>query len=241
MPFPFAAAILLIAALQTPAIERARAEELARAGRSLEAIALFTHVVEMNPADVEARLWVARLQLRLGRTAEAETGFRSVIREHPADVDAVIGLAIVLTRTGAWPEALALLQEVEPAAGDHADLFAALARAYRRCGDDRRALEYFERAKALAPRDPDVVLGFEGVARTYRQRVAFEGIGQTGQRSGVGSGTVAFGVRAAPRLHLDTRLRTQEGPDYSDATAGGGVFWRAMRATTIALHALAGP
>src|SRR5205814_1771186 len=112
MAFPFAAAIMLMAGLQTLATERTCAEDLARAGRSVEAIELFTHIVETNPADVEARLWVARLQLRLGRTADAEAGFRSVLREHPDDVDAVIGLAIVLTRTGAWPDALEILQKV---------------------------------------------------------------------------------------------------------------------------------
>ena len=71
-------AIMLIAALQTPAIDRTRAEDLARAGRTVEAIQIFNRIVEINPADVEARLWVARLQLRLGRTDEAEAGFRSV-------------------------------------------------------------------------------------------------------------------------------------------------------------------
>src|SRR3954470_17190040 len=139
MPFTFAAAIMLMAGLQTPTTVRTRAEDLARAGRNVEAIELFARIVDTNPADVEAKLWVARLELRLGRTAEAEAGFRSVLREHPADVDAVIGLAIVLTRTGTWPEAMAILQEIEPAAGQNADLFAALARTYRRAGDDRRA------------------------------------------------------------------------------------------------------
>src|SRR4051812_22782902 len=241
MPFPFAAAIMLMAGLQTPTTVRTRAEDLARAGRSVEAIELFARIVDTNPADVEARLWVARLQLRLGRTAEAEASFRSVLREHPADIDAVIGLATVLTRTGAWRDALTILRDIEPAAGENADLFAALARAYRQAGDDHRALEYFERAKALAPRDADVVLGFEGVARSYGHWVAFEGFGQTAEGSGVGSGSATFDVRVAPRLHLDASLRTQAGPAYSDATAGGGVFWRATRSTTAALNALAGP
>src|SRR3982750_2571168 len=119
MPFPFAAAIVLLAGLQTPATERTRAEALGRAGRNLEAIELFTHIVETNPADVEARVWVARLQLRLGRLAEAASGFRSVLLEHPADVDAAIGLATVLMRTGASPEALTLLQGIEPHAGQN--------------------------------------------------------------------------------------------------------------------------
>ena len=239
MPIPFAV-IMLMAGLQAPAPDRTRAEDLARAGRSAEAIEVFTHIVDTNPADVEARLWVARLQLRLGRTAEAEAGFRSVLREHPGDVDAAIGLAIGLTRTGAWQDALAILHEIEPAAGQNADLFAALARAYRRAGDDRRALDYFERAKALAPRDPDVVLGFENVARTSGHWVALEGFGQTGAGNGVGSGTVTFDVRVAPRLHVEASARKQQGPDYSDATAGGGVFWRATPTTTAALHALGG-
>src|SRR3954471_4743716 len=119
MAFPFIATMMLMAGLQAPATERTRAEDLARAGQSVQAIELFTHIVETNPADVEARLWVARLQLRLGHTAEAEAGFRSVLREHPTDVDAVIGLAAVLTRTGAWPDALTLLQAIEPDAGQN--------------------------------------------------------------------------------------------------------------------------
>ena len=54
MPFQFAAAIMLMVGLQTPEPDRRRAEDLARAGRSVEAIELFTHIVETNPADVEA-------------------------------------------------------------------------------------------------------------------------------------------------------------------------------------------
>jgi len=240
MAIPVAATIMLIVGLQTPANDRTRAEDLARAGRSVEAIELFTRIVENNPADLEARLWVARLHLRLGRIAEAEAGFRSVLREHPADVDASIGLGIVLMRTGAVQDALAILRQTEPAAGENADLFAALASASRRAGDDRRALEYFEKAKALAPRDPDVVLGFEGVARTYGHWIAFEGFGQTGEGTDVGSGTVTFDMRVAPRLHLAASARKQNGPDYSDATAGGGVFWRATSTTTAALHVIGG-
>jgi hypothetical protein len=242
MPFPFAAKIVLMAVLQSTAADRAHAEDLARAGRTAEAIALFEHIVEANPADVEAKLWVARLALRLGRTADADAGFRSVLRDHPADVDARIGLGIALTRAGSWQDALAILTATEADAGQNADLFAALARAYRRGGDDRRALEYFQRAKALAPGDPDTVLGFEGLARTYGHWIAFEGFGQTGAPgANVGSARLTADVRAAPRLHLDVSARKQTGPDYSDTIAGGGLLWRAARTTTAALHVIGGP
>src|SRR6188768_1577501 len=93
-----ATSFLLIAALQSPPADRLRAEELARAGQSVEAIELFKRIAEQNPSDIEARLWVARLDLRLGRTDEAEAGFRTVLREHPENVDARIGLGMTLTR-----------------------------------------------------------------------------------------------------------------------------------------------
>jgi tetratricopeptide (TPR) repeat protein len=179
MACSLAAAIVLIAALQAPVIDRSRAEDLARAGRTVEAIQLFARIVETNPADVEAKLWLARLQLRLGRTEDAGANFRSVRHDHPDDVDARFGLGMVLTRTGAYDEALTLLEGAERVAGQNADLFAALAPAYRRAGDDRRAIEYVERAKALAPHDPDVVLGFEARhARKWALDRIFEGFGQ---------------------------------------------------------------
>src|SRR4051812_49809595 len=84
MPFPFAAAIMLMAGLQTPTTVRTRAEDLARAGRSVEAIELFTRIVDTDPADLEARLWVARLQLRLGRTDAAGGGLPALLRGDPA-------------------------------------------------------------------------------------------------------------------------------------------------------------
>ena len=59
-------------AAQLAVPDRQHAEELARAGRTAEALALFMRLVEINPSDIEARLWVARLDLRVGRVAEAE-------------------------------------------------------------------------------------------------------------------------------------------------------------------------
>ena len=86
--------------------DRDLAEQLARSGRTVEALAIFERIVAENPTDVEVRLWIARLQLRMGRTEEAEAGFRAVVLEHPSDVDARIGLGAALTRRDAWQEAL---------------------------------------------------------------------------------------------------------------------------------------
>lgn len=241
MLLPFVVALMLSAGAQSSVADRSRAEELARSGRNAEALELFASVVEANPQDIEARLWMARLALRLGRTAEAETGFRAVLRDHPADVDARIGLGIVLTRNGFWQEALEMLTNAERDAGQNSDLFGAMARAYRRGGDDRRALEYFRRARALAPDDPDLVLGFEGVARNYGHWIAVEGFSQTGaEGADVKSGTATVDIRVTPRLHLEASGRIQQGPGYSDSVMGGGGWWRAGRPTTIAANVLAG-
>src|SRR5262245_34802918 len=105
----FAAPLVLTMGLQSEPDMRTRAEQLARAGQSSEALELFNQVVAQNPADTEARLWIARLDLRLGHTDDAESIFRSVLHEHPGDIDAKIGLGNTLMRRGAADEALAIL------------------------------------------------------------------------------------------------------------------------------------
>lgn len=235
-----ASALLLIAGLQTPAIDRSRAESLARSGQTAEALDLFERIVERDPADVEARLWVGRLLLRSGRTADAETTFRAVLAEHPADIDGRIGLATALTRRGRWQDALAILHEVEQVAGNNADAFAALARAHRRGGDDRAALHYFERARALSPDDPDLVMGYEAVARTNGHWIAFDGYHQRGAAN-ASSGAFEANLRAMPRLHLQALARVQKGDDYSDTTAGAGILWRVWPGTTVSVRGGGGP
>src|SRR5262252_6511090 len=128
------ASVLLLAVLQSGPPDRTQAERLARAGETAAALALFERIAELNPADLDARVWVARLTLRLGRTAEAEAGFRSVLRDAPTNIEAKIGLGTVLTRTGDWRAALDVLQQAEQQGGLNADLLPVLARAYRHAG-----------------------------------------------------------------------------------------------------------
>ena len=219
---------------QSPSTDRNVAEQLARSGQTIEALAIFERIVAEHPTDVESRLWIGRLHLRMGRTEEAEAGFRAVLLEHPSDVDASIGLGAALTRRNAWKEALAVLLEVEPKAGANADLFGALARAYRRAGDDRRALDYYTRAKRLAPADPDVVDGFEATAHAYGHSVAFEGFGEAGA-SDARSGAVAAVMRIRPRLRVEGLARVHRRAGTSETLVGGGARWRVKRSTDVAV------
>jgi Flp pilus assembly protein TadD len=234
-----ATSVLLIAAMQSPLAERIRAEGLARSGRTVEAAEMFRHIVDQDPADIEARLWLARLDLRLGNTDAAEAAFRSVIREHPADVDARIGLGNTLTRRGAVDDALEILLHTEPDAGENSDLFSDLARAYRRTANDRLALEYFHRARTLAPTDPDIVAGYEATALVYGHTIEFDGFGEFGD-SDSASGSLEMSFRLSPRVRLQAQARVQQRSGFSDSIAGGGVLWRAARTTNVTFRAVAG-
>src|SRR4051794_21201742 len=239
-PFiPLAIAFVLSMTAQSPSTDRDRAEQLARSGQTVDALALFERIGAGNPTDAEVRLWIARLQLRMGRTEEAETGFSAVLREHPADVDASVGLGAALTRRDAWSEALAVLLEAEPRAGENSDLFGALARAYRRAGDDRRALEYYRRAMALAPGDPDLVNGYEAAMRAYGSAIVVEGFGEAGV-SDARSISVTASIRVLPRLELEGIAREQRRNGSTDRLAGGGGIWRINRSTNLAVRGVGG-
>ena len=224
---------------QPPSGDRNLAEQLARSGRTVEALVLFERIVAQHPADIEVRLWIARLQLRIGRTEEAEAGFRAVLLERPSDVDARIGLGAALTRRDAWTEALAILLDTEKDAGSNADLFGSLARAYRRAGDDRRALAYYERARELAPGDPDLIDGYEATLRAYGSSITIEGVAEGGV-SDARSASLIANVRVLPRLELEGRWRTQNRNGLSDTIGGGGGIWRIDRTTNLAIRGAGG-
>jgi cytochrome c-type biogenesis protein CcmH/NrfG len=221
--------------------DRNQAEDLARSGRTAEALRVFRRIVEQNPADLDARMWTAVLELRLGRTREAEAAFRAVIRAQPSHVGARIGLGAALTRQGNWADALSQLHEVEREAGENSDLIAALGRAYRRAGDDRRALDYFARAKSLAGNDPDIADDYEATARAYGHFIAVDGFGeQRSDATAASAGSFTMSLRAVPTLHLFTLVRLDHRAGASETIVGGGLRWRAARATTVVARAMGG-
>jgi hypothetical protein len=233
-------AAVFFAAGGPQASDRSRAEALARSGQSAEALALFKKIAEQNPADVEAQLWIARLDMRMGHTDEAEGRYRSVLKTHPRDVDARIGLGAALLRKGDWREALVLLQDTEPYARENADLFVVLGRAYRRAGDDRRGMEYYTRARRLSPADPDIQLEYERAVRGYGHWVGVEGFTEFGDAATRTSGTLLGSVRAAPKVHIRASARVQDQSGTTDGIGGGGVEWRVSRTTSVGFQALGG-
>jgi tetratricopeptide (TPR) repeat protein len=68
-----------------PGFQRDLATELARAGRTAEAIAVAAPLVADDPRDGEARYWLADALTRAGRLAEAEDLLSEGLRLAPAD------------------------------------------------------------------------------------------------------------------------------------------------------------
>jgi len=235
MLVPFALALALSLGGQSPSTDRSVAESLARSGRTVEALEAFERIATENPTDIEVRLWIARLQLRMGQTEQAEAGFRAVVLEHPADVDARIGLGAALTRRDEWQEALVVLLDAEKDAGENGDLYAALARAYRRAGDDRRAAANYRRAMAIAPGDSDLAEGYEATIRAIGNAVEFEGLAESGV-SDARSFSLTGSVRVKPRLLLEGIVRLQERDGSSDAIGGVGGIFRVNRSTNFAFR-----
>ena len=103
------------------------------------------------------------------------------------------------------------------------------------------ALEYFTRARTLAPGDPDVVQGYEALVLAYGHSITFEGFidsDTTGVRSSYGS--LVGSVRVVPRLSLGANARFRRRTGTSDALGGGGFVWRVARATNLSFSALVG-
>lgn len=231
---------IFLAAGSPQAAERSRAEGLARSGRSAEALEIFKQIAERDPADTDAQIWIARLDLRLGRADEAEARFREVLKRTPKAVDARLGLASTLLRQGDWRQALDLLKETETYAGQNADLFSALGRAYRRSGDDQKGFEYFARARELSPADPDVQSGYEQALRAYGHVIGIEGFTEAGPGDDRTSGSIDAAFRATRSLRLEAHGRVQTLAGSTDALGGGNVAWRASRTTTVGFQASGG-
>jgi YaiO family outer membrane protein len=179
----------------------------------------------------------------MGHSGEAETTFRAILKDDPRDVDARIGLGSALTRTNRIDEAIAVLESTRADAGENADLFAALARAYRNAGRARAARDQFARAHELAPNDPDILDGLEAVRRTYDHSVALAGYGETAPDAGWdgGDGAITLRLRGNERLYLAGAARMHRRDSVSDAQFGGGLEYRAGKGTLFSTMVLGGP
>ena len=229
-----AAAALLVAQAAAPD-ERTEAVRLARDGAHQEALRRFRDQAIRNPADLDARIWMAQLLVWSGEPAEAERTFRSVLEENPEAVDALLGLGILMGRQGKTGEALTLLTRAERLDPARADTLSALGRTHRMAGRTTAALSYYRRAAGLAPSDADVRRGLELTRAQHDHRVdtSFTYERLPAGRPVAQTGSIDLSLRAADGVRVTLHQQVQSKFGVTESRTGAGLDWRVARTTAV--------
>jgi len=134
-----------------------------------------------------------------------------------------------------------VLERSEKLAPLNATVLAMLGRAHREAGRDARALEYFERAYALAPTAENQML-LEDARRAYGHRVQanlFAEDFSTGV-SDTRSGELGVNLRLNDRWRVSGRGQLQRKFAVREERAGGGAEWRWTPHATLRGQAIVG-
>lgn len=226
----------------------ADAVEAANDGRDAAALAAFQRIANLNPHDLEARLWIARLHVRMGHRDLAGPVYRSILLEDPSNLEAMIGAANALLAQGQTEEAIEILDVAEELEPENDEVLEAVGRSHLNEGRTFEAIEYFERAYAISPTEQHR-MSLEGARLSYLHRVELRGSGeQFGSSLGGTSsyrqttfGDVTVNVRLNDRWRVFGRGQAQRKFGVSEQRGGGGAEWRWRRTTILRGHALVKP
>src|SRR5512146_3190107 len=142
-----------------PADPLVEAQAHLRAGKAEEALIIYEHMVEAQPQNLEAHKGRANALGRLGRYADALEEYARVVASKPEDVEAHIGRARILGWMGRYCEAEAECRRVLT---DNPNVVEAYLQLGTILGWQRKyseAAALFERARQLAPHDPESCVG----------------------------------------------------------------------------------
>jgi tetratricopeptide (TPR) repeat protein len=232
------------AAQQAPAAgsQRAEAERLANAGQNEAALKLFQAMSAANPDDLEARMWIAKLHLRMGQPVRASGVYESIVATQPQNVDAWLGLGTALMDAGRWHEAGDALNRAEALAGDRIDVLASQGRFHGAEGRSTLALAYYGKALVKEPGNADIVAAADALraARAHRAEVGYDFQKFDDIESSMHSGTVRLNLRANDALRVFGHAQAQTFDDETEGRFGGGVEWFANRSLTLRAGAFGG-
>ncbi len=225
-----------------PVPTQAEAEALAQQGNRDAALAAFRRRAAENPADLTARLWIARLHMQMGRPDLAEPVYRSVMLEAPDNLEASVGVGTALVRLQRGDEALLTLDRAAKLEPKNAEILAALGAAHLQAYNIKLGLSYLESAVSLAP-TPENRQALEDARRAHGHRVAasafFEDFNQDVPNTS--NADLVIDYRLADRLRVMARGQYQEKFDFSDQRGGVGLDWQWHPQMTLHIHGLAGP
>jgi YaiO family outer membrane protein len=218
------------------------AVQMANEGRDADALLAFQRIVSSNPNDHEARLWIARLHVRMGHMDLAEAVYRSVLLEDPNNVEAMLGVGAALLDRGETSDAIAMFERAQKLAPQSDLVLDWLGRAHRQAGRPERAIVYYEQVVALSPTEQHRI-SLEDARRAYFHRVETRGFNEqfNGSTPDSRSGEIAVNYRLNERLRVNGRGQVQRKFGIRDERGGGGVEWKWMPSITLRGQALVGP
>jgi YaiO family outer membrane protein len=220
----------------------AEAAELETAGRYDEALTAFQEVVAANPNDLQARLAIARLHMRMGHPDRAEPVYQGVRLEDTTNLEAVLGVADARIAQWRSEDALEALERAEELAPENPRVLEALGRTHQQAGRSTLAVAYMQRAVSLSSARP-YRMSLERARAAHQNRLEVRSFAEefSGTTPKSGNGDVSLHIRLTDGVRVNGRGQMQRKFDVDDARGGAGVEWRWTPATTFVGQALVGP
>lgn len=147
------------------------AEALLAMNKAEEAKRVLSDLTTPEPVNARVEMWQGKIEAALGRSDEAVRHFRNAITLDPGTVGAYIALAQHYTDTSRPSEAVAVLVEAQRNVQITAEVRRLMGRAELQRNQLDDAIEHFEAALELEPRDSSAQFG---LAQAYRRKASLD-------------------------------------------------------------------
>lgn len=145
---------------------------------NIQAVPLLERLVQLQPADPQAKSDLAAAYAATGKFDQAEKELNQAFRIDPENASVLVGLGAVYLRTNRIPKALPLLQKAATLVPNDSRPFFLLGSAYNRLGKYREAVTTLEQAARLSPNDADIYYQLasacEHAGRSEERRAALQ-------------------------------------------------------------------
>jgi YaiO family outer membrane protein len=150
-----------------------RGAAMVRSGEYTAAADLLREILETDPSNRGARIWLARALSFSGDFAGGEQEYRKVLSAVPGDVEARFGLADVLAWQKRYREAILVLSEMAKERPDDPEVWVRKGKVALWDGNPEEAKRHFDRTLLLDPENEEARRGLDLIAakaaREYRR------------------------------------------------------------------------